>query len=198
MSKLFPSLSILAASAALLTAADPALAAKPRGGGGVTITNLGELTPGGGSAGYSINELGEIVGTAIGASGIQVRPIWNDGAVIGYLEGANGAPYTWNSMRHAVGEYVVNTKISCSRYWTPSSSGPLPPLPGGDNCATGGFDVNENGEMAGAAQAFDGTVRQTRPVTWKNGAIYRDLGMPPGRSGPRARGSTMPATWWVT
>lgn len=185
MTRLEKACSICAAvSAVFALSTNVALAGKPGGKTAsnwvVTMTEIGPLVPGGESAAYSINELGEIVGTATNAQGIRVRPIWKDGAVIGFLEGVDGAPYTWNSNREAVGANIVNSKIGCSVYWIPGGSGQLPPLPGGDSCATYGYDVNEHGEMAGGAQGFDGTVRQSRPVTWKNGAVFRDLGMPPG------------------
>lgn len=167
---------VAAATGSVAAAAD----VRTTGNWVVTITDLGELVPGGGSQAYGINEAGEIVGTAINASGQQVRPIWRNGAVIGFLDGARGVPYTWNSGRHAVGATIVNSKIACHVYWIPGASGPLPPLPGGSSCATSAFDVNVAGEMAGRAEGFDGVIRQTRPVTWLNGRIHRDLGMPPG------------------
>ena len=145
----------------------------------ITLTDLGALTPTGQSSAYSINELGEIVGTATDANGLMVRPIWSNGIVTGFLSGVQGTPYAWNSRHEAVGANVVNTKISCSMFWIPGLSGQLPPLPGGRSCATYAFDVNALGEMSGGAESST-PVLQTRPVTWRNGIIYRDLGMPPG------------------
>lgn len=159
----------------------------------ITMTDLGAQVATPGlifDSATSINELGEIVGTGM-ENGLRVRPIWKDGNVVGRLEGADGRPYVWNSKREAVGVNVVNTKISCHVYWLPDGrSGPLPPLPGADTCTAGAYDVNEGGEMVGAASQFP---TSHRPVTWRNGAIYRDLGMPPAR----ARQSAPASTIWV-
>lgn len=125
----------------------------------------------------SINELGEIVGMGM-ENGLRTRPIWKNGQIVGRLEGANGRPYVWNSTREAVGIDIINTKIACHVHWLPNgTSGPLPPLPGADTCTAGAYDVNEDGEMAGAGSQFP---LSHRPLTWRDGVIYRDLGMPPG------------------
>ncbi len=127
----------------------------------------------GGSKAHSINEAGEIVGEGLSASGVTIRPIWLNGTTIGTLEGINGMPYSWDSQRHAVGRHVVNSKISCNVWWTPTASGQLA------DCTGSAYDINEFGEAAGSARFTTPTVH-SHVVTWRSGAIYRDLGLPPG------------------
>jgi uncharacterized membrane protein len=104
-----------------------------------------------------------------------LRPIWRNGVLIDNLDGTAGTPHSWDSQWHAVGEYVVNTKIACVVYWTPESSGPL----GGSECTSSAYDINEFGESAGSARFTVPTIHR-RVVTWTSGVIARDLGLPPG------------------
>lgn len=134
----------------------------------ITMTTL----PGGSKA-HSINELGEVVGEGLSADGLTVRPIWQDGTVIGTFEGIAGNPYSWDSFRNAVGRHVVNSKIACNVWWTTSASGQI------DACTGSAYDINEFGESAGSARFTTPTVHQ-HVVTWKAGVIHRDLGLPPG------------------
>lgn len=176
---------VLYAASALLLALviDVAVAANTvtinKGKWVITMTDLGVLAAGAGSEAYSINELGEIVGTATSPEGPTVRPIWKNGVLIDYLQGTGGTPYAWNSQRHAVGANVVSGRLTYHVYWLPGLSGDLPPLPGGRAYATTGVDVNAYGEMSGSSETTTPTL-QTRPVTWLNGVINRDLGMPLG------------------
>lgn len=143
----------------------------------VTVTQQGKWTitttrlPGGSKA-HSINELGEIVGEGLTADGRTIRPIWSEGLTIGTLDGVAGRVLSWNNQRHAVGEHVVNSKISGSVWWTPTASGAF-------DAYGGAYDINEAGESAGSARFTTPSVHR-RVVTWKNGAIHRDLGLPPG------------------
>lgn len=135
-----------------------------------TITTT--ILPGGSSA-RSVNEVGDVVGEGLSADGLSIRPIWRNGVPIGTLGGIAGTPYSWNSQWHAVGRHVVNTKIACDVYWTPASSGQLA------ECTVGAYDINEIGESAGSARFTTPTLHR-HVVTWRNGVIYRDLGLPPG------------------
>lgn len=154
----------------------------------ITMTDLGALLPSGESSAYGINELGEIIGTSIDAAGHQARPIWVGNTIVDTLRGTRGTPYAWNNRRETVGVNIVNSKAACSVYWIPGvSSGQLPPLAGGRSCATTAYDVNAAGEMAGGAES-NLPVLQMRPVTWKNGLIFRDLGMPPGARSAYGKG----------
>lgn len=162
----------LAAAMALTLSAGPAGAqtsvVRPQGSWSVTITPL----PGGSKA-HSINEAGEIVGEGLSADGLTIRPIWLAGQVIGSFEGIAGNPYSWDNQRHAVGLHVVNSKISCPVWWTPTASGQI------DACTGSAYDINETGESAGSARFTAPTVHR-HAVTWRNGTVYRDLGLPPG------------------
>lgn len=134
----------------------------------VTMTVL----PGGTKA-HSINELGEVVGQGITPDGRTIRPIWLNGTQIGSFEGIDGNPYSWDSNRNAVGIHIVNSKISCNVWWTPTASGQF------NQCYGGAYDINELGESAGSDRFTVPTVHR-HVVTWKAGAIHRDLGLPPG------------------
>lgn len=154
-------------------AASPSLQAQggsvsPQGSWAVQIVAL----PGGSKA-HAINAAGEVVGEGLSPSGTTIRPIWLDGTVVGTLEGIAGNPYSWNMDRHAVGRHVVNSKIACNVWWTPTASGQL------DDCTGGAYDINASGESAGSARFTVPTVHR-RAVTWKNGLVFRDLGLPPG------------------
>lgn len=140
----------------------------PQGSWSVTITPL----PGGSKA-HSINEAGEIVGEGLSPDGLTIRPIWLAGQVIGSFEGIAGMPFSWDNQRHAVGRHVVNSKISCYVWWTPTDSGQI------DACTGSAYDINETGESAGSARFTVPTIHH-HAVTWRNGTIYRDLGLPPG------------------
>jgi uncharacterized repeat protein (TIGR01451 family) len=144
------------------------LAARPQGGWSVTITPLPD-----GSKAHSINEAGEIVGEGLSGDGRTIRPIWLAGQVIGYFEGIAGNPYSWDNQRHAVGRHVVNSKISCNVWWTPTASGQI------DACNGSAYDINETGESAGSARFTTPSIH-SHTVTWREGTIYRDLGLPPG------------------
>lgn len=141
---------------------------RPQGLWSVTITPL----PGGNKA-HSINEAGEIVGEGLSADGLTVRPIWLGGQVIGSFEGIAGNPYSWDNQRNAVGIHVVNSKISCPVWWTATASGQI------DACTGSAYDINETGESAGSARFTVPDVHR-HVVTWRHGALYRDLGLPPG------------------
>lgn len=142
--------------------------AQPQGTWNITISPLPD-----GSKAHSINEAGEIVGEGLTADGRTIRPIWLDGQVIGTFDGIAGNPYSWDNQRHAVGRHVVNSKISCNVWWTPTASGQL------DACTGSAYDINETGESAGSARFTEPSIHH-HAVTWRNGAIYRDLGLPPG------------------
>lgn len=162
----------LAAMMALLLTPGPASAQTrlvgPHSSWSVTITPL----PGGSKA-HSINEAGEIVGEGLSGDGLTIRPIWLAGQVIGHFEGIAGNPFSWDNQRHAVGRHVVNSKISCNVWWTPTASGQL------GACTGSAYDINETGESAGSARFTEPSIHN-HAVTWRNGAIYRDLGLPPG------------------
>lgn len=144
----------------------------------MTVTQQGKWTittstlPGGSKA-NSINGAGEVVGEGLTADGRTIRPIWLGGATIGTFEGINGNPSSWNVQRHAVGRHVVNSKIACNVWWTPTASGQL------DQCTGGAYDINESGEAAGSARFTTPTIHR-RAVTWKSGVVHRDLGLPEG------------------
>lgn len=75
----------------------------------------------------------------------------------------------------------MNSKISGSVWWTPTASGQL------DECTGGAYDINEFGERAGSA-LFTVPTTHRHVVTWKNGVVYRDLGLPPGARGAQGAG----------
>lgn len=155
-----------------------ALAATAAGAQQATVTRQGSWAvtmtalPSGSKA-YSINERGEVVGEGLTPDGRSIRPIWLDGAQIGTFEGIAGNPYSWDSNRNAVGIHIVNSKISCNVWWTPTASGQF------NECYGGAYDINESGEAAGSDRFTTPTVHR-HVVTWKDGAIHRDLGLPPG------------------
>jgi uncharacterized repeat protein (TIGR01451 family) len=163
---------IAATAAGLLaaagSAAGQAVTVSRQGPWMVTLTSLP-----GGSRAHSINEAGEVVGQGLSPDGLTIRPIWLDGTVIGSFEGIAGNPYSWDSNRNAVGIHIVNSKISCNVWWTPVASGQF------DECTGGAYDINESGESAGSARFTTPTVHR-HVVTWKAGAVHRDLGLPPG------------------
>ena len=134
----------------------------------ITVTSL----PGGSKA-HAVNEAGEVVGEGLAPDGRTIRPIWLHGTQVGTLEGISGNPYSWDSNRNAVGIHVVNSKISCNVWWTATASGQF------NECYGGAYDINESGESAGSDRFTSPTVHR-HVVTWKDGVIFRDLGLPPG------------------
>lgn len=164
--------SAIAAAWALVFSAGTAIAQQ------VYVTRQGpwEVTmatlPGGTKA-HAINSAGEVVGEGVTPEGFTIRPIWLDGAVIGTFTGIAGNPYSWDTHRNAVGVHIVNSKIACNVWWSPMASGQI------DACTGSAYDINESGESAGSAR-FTTPVIHRHVVTWRAGAVARDLGLPPG------------------
>ena len=102
-------------------AGSPTLASVTRvqGNWQITMTDLGFLPGGTFSSAYDINNIGEVVGVASDAGGMNRRVIWQNGVMVDTLPKASAATTTaWqlNESRQFVGVAVINSKFdtACS------------------------------------------------------------------------------------
>ncbi|MFC3711308.1 PEP-CTERM sorting domain-containing protein [Sphingoaurantiacus capsulatus] len=174
-------LSLLAAATALATAlaaAMPALAAPT-----YTLTDIGDLAGGSNySVAYGINNLGQVVGSSIGASGQQIGFSWTNGVMTALPNLPGGNNYGTlargiNDSGQIVGSGIGlngSTPVNRGIVWQNGVATSMGDLPGGGDLSQG-WGINASGQVAGTSAAASGTTS----ALWQNGSLT-NLGDLPG------------------
>jgi len=151
----------------------------------VTITDLGFLPGGTFSTAYDINDLGEVLGIAADASGMNRRVLWSNGVIVDTLPQPGSAVTRltqMNERRQFVG--FANQGSGGIGYGVFVSGGvavKLQPLPGSAASGAAANGINALGEVAGGGTGGGGTVPTYQHAgIWRNGLLYRDIGVIPG------------------
>lgn len=151
----------------------------------VTITDLGFLPGGTFSTAYDINDLGEVLGIAADASGMNRRVLWSNGVIVDTLPQPGSAVTRltqMNERRQFVG--FANQGSGGIGYGVFVSGGvavKLQPLPGSTASGAAANGINALGEVAGGGTGGGGTVPTYQHAgIWRNGLLYRDIGVIPG------------------
>lgn len=151
----------------------------------VTITDLGMLPGGTFSSAYDINNIGEIVGIATDAAGIRRRVIWRNGSIVDTLPQPGSAVATATQMNEA-GQLVGwanqgSGGIAYGVFWNQGTAVKLQPLPGTAASGAAANGLNAQGDVAGGGTGGGGTTPLYQHAgIWRNGLLYRDLGVIPG------------------
>lgn len=151
----------------------------------VTITDLGMLPGGTFSSAYDNNNIGEIVGIATDAGGVNRRVIWQNGVIVDTLPqpgSASTRAWQMNENRQLVGFANQGSGgIGYGVYWDHGSVVKLQPLPGTAASGAAANGLNAIGDVAGGGTGGGGTVPLYQHAgIWRNGLLYRDLGVIPG------------------
>lgn len=162
----------------------PTMVTRIQGNWQITMTDLGHLPGGSFSSAYDINNIGEVVGVASDATGVNRRVIWQNGVIVDTLPQASAATTTaWqmNEQRQFVGVAVVNSKAAYGVFWDHGVAIPLQPLPGTVASGAAANGINAVGDVAGGGTGGGGGVPLFQHAgIWRNGVLYRDLGVMPG------------------
>ena len=150
----------------------------------VTITDLGMLPGGTFSSAYDINNLGEVVGLASDASGVNRRVIWQNGVIVDTLPQPGSAVTTatqLNERRQLVGFARQNSTIAYGVFWDNGTAVKLQPLPGTTASGAAANGLNAAGDVAGGGTGGGGTVPAYQHAgIWRNGLLFQDIGVIPG------------------
>lgn len=151
----------------------------------VTITDLGLLPGGTYSSAYDINNLGQVVGIASDASGMNRRVVWQNGAVIDTLPQPGSAVTTAWQMNEN-GQFVGFANqggggIGYGVFWSGGTAMKLQPFPGTSASGAAANGLNAFGDVAGGGTGGGTTEPLYRHAgIWRNGLLYRDIGTIPG------------------
>jgi len=151
----------------------------------VTITDLGTLPGGTFSSAYDINNIGEVVGIASDAAGMNRRVIWQNGIIVDTLPQPSSAVTTatqLNEHRQLVGfANQGGGGIGYGVYWSNGTAVKLQPLPGTAASGAAANGINALGDVAGGGTGGGGTVPLYQHAgIWRNGLLFRDIGVIPG------------------
>jgi probable HAF family extracellular repeat protein len=150
----------------------------------VTMTDLGVLPGGSFSSAYDINNIGEVVGIASDAGGINRRVIWQNGVIVDTLPQPSSAVTTatqLNERRQFVGVARQNSSLGYGVFWTQGTALKLQPLPGTAASGAAANGINAIGDVAGGGTGGGGTTSLYQHAgIWRNGLLLRDLGVIPG------------------
>lgn len=150
----------------------------------VTITDLGLLPGGSYSSAYDINNIGEVVGIASDAGGINRRVIWQHGAIVDTLPQPSSAVTTatqLNEQRQLVGIARQSSSIGYGVFWSQGRAMKLQPLPGTAASGAAANGINSSGDVAGGGTGGGGTTPLYQHAgIWRNGLLLRDIGVIPG------------------
>ncbi len=150
----------------------------------VTITDLGLLPGGTYSSAYDINNLGEIVGIASDAGGVNRRVLWQNGVIVDTLPQPSSAVTTatqLNEQRQFVGFATQNSSLGYGVFWSQGTAMKLQPLPGTAASGAAANGINASGDVAGGGTGGGGTTPLYQHAgIWRNGLLLRDIGVIPG------------------
>lgn len=150
----------------------------------VTITDLGLMPGGTFSTAWDINNIGEVVGIASDASGINRRVIWQNGVIVDTLPQPGSAvtrATQLNERRQLVGYALQNSTIGYGVFWNQGTAVKIQPLPGTAASGAAANGLNAQGDVAGGGTGGGGTTPLYQHAgIWRNGLLYQDIGVIPG------------------
>ncbi len=150
----------------------------------VTITDLGLMPGGTFSTAWDINNIGEIVGIASDAGGVNRRVIWQNGVIVDTLPQPGSAvtrATQLNERRQLVGYALQNSTIAYGVFWNQGTAVKIQPLPGTAASGAAANGLNAQGDVAGGGTGGGGTTPLYQHAgIWRNGLLYQDIGVIPG------------------